>query len=134
MNKMALRRLARQPWSKWELRRFPRGLPPSLARPWLDPPESWLEDSYLNNRYSVQFSRIGGELEMLHLWIRRHDGEMPRSWADLQRIKDELVAVDRVAVQVFPAQEDLVDEADMAHLWVFPAGFRLPFGLRRTRP
>ena len=53
-----------------------------------------------------------------------------RSWADLQRIKDELLGVDRVALEVFPARAAVVDVVNMYHLWSPPAGFALPFRLR----
>lgn len=86
----------------------------------------------INNRYSVQVSVVETELGAItHLWIRAHDGTMPRSWRDLQRIKDDLVGAERVAVEVFPPTSELVDSANMAHLWVYPPGHVLPFGLRR---
>lgn len=50
-------------------------------------------------------------------------------WRELQRIKDEIFGKDRMAVQVYPRQSDLVDAADMYHLWVFPVGYRFDFGL-----
>lgn len=50
-------------------------------------------------------------------------------FAEKQRVKDEIFGEDRSAIEVFPRKADLVDEADMYHLWVFPAGFRFDFGL-----
>lgn len=50
-------------------------------------------------------------------------------WRDAQRVKNELVGQDRVAVEVYPAQMEVADEANMFHLWVLPAGFQLPFSL-----
>jgi hypothetical protein len=50
-------------------------------------------------------------------------------WAEKQRIKDEIFGTDRVAVEVLPAAGDVVDAADIYHLWVLPPGFCLPFGL-----
>ena len=38
-------------------------------------------------------------------------------------------SADRVAVEVYPPESQLVDDADLYHLWVLPAGFELPFGL-----
>ena len=131
-SKMELRRLARAMWSTWELRRVETDHP---MRPTLGPNEFWLERCWLNNRYSVQHSIYvcdGAWGEVDHLWIRRHDGEPSRSWADLQRIKDELLGVDRVALEVFPAAAALVDSANMYHLWSPPAGFALPFKLHKA--
>jgi hypothetical protein len=50
-------------------------------------------------------------------------------WRELPRIKDEIFGKDRMAVQVYPRQVDLIDAADMYHLWVFPLGYRFDFGL-----
>jgi hypothetical protein len=49
----------------------------------------------------------------------------------MQRIKNELAGPERVAVEVYPPVSQLVDHANMYHLWVFEAGFALPFGLHK---
>jgi hypothetical protein len=128
MSKLALRKLARQPFGRWETivatqeQRARFGMTSSR----------WRAECYRNNRYSVQITDEPTDWGLVvHLWIRRHDGDAARSWADLQRIKDELVGPDRVAIEVFPASSDLVDQANMYHLWVLPEGIELPFGLRR---
>lgn len=54
-----------------------------------------------------------------HLAIRRHDGTEILGWDILQRIKNEIVGRDRIAVEVFPAADDLVNEANMRHLFVW---------------
>ena len=81
-----------------------------------------------NNLYVVMFywhdTPIG---QVLRLAIRRNDAAPVRSWPDLQRIKDELVGTQALAVEVFPARSHMVDEANLYHLWVVPGG--LPFGL-----
>lgn len=125
MNKMELRRLSRQPWQPWEKRETT----PQQMRDWNR--QNFRPYGFLNNRYSVQISDVPTEWGLVvHLWIRRHDGEMVRSWADMQRIKNELIGEKRIAIEVFPAQEDLVDDANMAHLWVLPEDFKLPFSLK----
>lgn len=50
-------------------------------------------------------------------------------WKELQRLKDEIFGTDRMAVQVYPRRCELVDAADMYHLWVFPPGYIFDFGL-----
>lgn len=52
-----------------------------------------------------------------HLRIVRHDGGRIDSFADLQRIKDDLWGKKIVAIQVFPASEDLIDVSNTLHLW-----------------
>lgn len=53
------------------------------------------------------------------------------SWQDLQRIKNELCGPEYEAVQCYPRQVDVIDQVDMYHLFVFPLGQGLPFGLHR---
>jgi hypothetical protein len=127
MSPRALRILAAKPMTPWELRDA-RKVP--VPRAELRPNERWLPDCYVNSRYSVQISLVATAYgDVTHLWIRAHDGSMPRSWRDLQRIKDELVGPERVAVEVFPPESELGDSANMAHLWVYPTGHVLPFRL-----
>ena len=57
------------------------------------------------------------------------DGSRGFSWAEKQQIKDELFGKNRVAIEVYPTEDRLVDTADVYHLWVLPKGFRLPFGI-----
>lgn len=65
----------------------------------------------------------------VHVVIRcKHAGNQPL-WSNKQRVKDELLGPQRVAIEVFPAAKDLVDQADAYHLWVLPENFRLPFSV-----
>lgn len=109
-------------WGRWEER------PAAVASP-LAPPG--LSRAFLNAVYSVQ---VFGELDTplgpaVPVGVRRHDGAAVRRWHDLQRIKSELFGADRVAVEVYPAEADLSDAANMYWLWVLPAGVRFPFRL-----
>jgi hypothetical protein len=85
------------------------------------------------NLYAVWVSTVQTAWGLVdHLWIRRHDGQPVRSWTDCQRIKREvlLTGAERAAVEVYPPESELVDSANMYHLWVLPLGFRLPFTLK----
>jgi hypothetical protein len=129
MSKPAIRKLSAKPFGPWER----RDTPPEAMERFDRYRDHFRPDAYLNNRYSVQISDEATEWGLVvHLWIRRHDGEMVRSWADMQRIKNELVGPERVAVEVFPPTSQLIDNANIAHLWVMPEGFRLPFSLKRS--
>ena len=50
-----------------------------------------------------------------------------------QEIKDELFGSRAVAVEVYPPKKNLVDVADIYHLWVLPKDYQLPFGIHPTR-
>jgi hypothetical protein len=91
-----------------------------------------IRSCWLNNVYSVQvYARTMADGRVaLQLAVRRHDGEDIRGWSVLQRIKNELVGQDRVAIEVYPREEDLIDDAPMRHLFVLPAGDEAPFTIR----
>ena len=139
-NKGRLRALARQPFGPWERRE----ITPEMKAAWgrgmgtrLSPEMHAVRVAYVNNRYSVQVStQITDWGDVTHLWIRRHDSERIHSWADLQRIKNEVRpdGHERTAVEVYPRDAELVDVANMYHLWVLPPGFALPFTLRSSMP
>ena len=57
------------------------------------------------------------------------DGSNGFTWSEKQQIKDELFGENRVAVEVFPKKNRLVDTADVYHLWVFDKKFDMPFGI-----
>jgi hypothetical protein len=56
------------------------------------------------------------------------DGRGGIGWDVLQALKDEYLGADAVAVEVYPAARDVVNEVNRRHLWEVPPGF-LPFGL-----
>jgi hypothetical protein len=90
--------------------------------------------AHLTPVYSCQLYRRQTEWgEVTHIAIRRHDGGTSIPWADKQRIKDDLVGPERLAIEVFPPRDELDDAANMYHLWVLPAGFELPFRLEAHR-
>lgn len=60
------------------------------------------------------------------------------TWDDLQRLKREAGYGDRLAIEVYPRDQDVVCDARMRHLWVYPAlSPGVPFAwthLNRRRP
>ncbi len=67
---------------------------------------------------------------MRHLKVWRDDGKDGISWDILQEIKDELLGQDAMAVEVYPPQDQLVNETNMRHLWEVPADL-FPFILKK---
>lgn len=135
-----LRALGAKPFGPWERREFSAGQMVEMGQKLFGHTASGeaalLRVGFTNNRYAVWLTErdtAWGKVE--HLWVSRHDGETARSWADLQRIKNELVkdGPARLAVEVFPPEAELIDQTNMYHLWVLPLGFRLPFALGEPR-
>lgn len=85
--------------------------------------------AFFNDLYSVQLYNVPTDLGLvLHLIVRAQLGGEP-PWRDMQRIKDEILGLEAYAVQVYPRAADVVDQADVYHLWALPQ--ELPFGLHR---
>lgn len=58
-------------------------------------------------------------------------GDIP--WKTKLEIKNELFGEKRCAIEVYPADKNLIDAVDIYHLWVFSKDFTLPFGIRPIR-
>jgi len=69
--------------------------------------------------YSAQvvqsYSSLFGFVD--HLKVRRHDGQDVIAWDVLQRIKDDLLGSDMLAVEFYPPQEEVVNDVNRRHLW-----------------
>lgn len=53
---------------------------------------------------------------------------VPITWDELQAVKDHFWP-DRIAIEIYPPHEQIVDVAEMRWLWVLPKGACLPFSL-----
>lgn len=90
--------------------------------------------AFRNAVYSVQvYAKASAWGEIEHAMVRRHDAAPVRQWTHMQRIKTEIFGAERTAVEVYPAESELVDDANLYHLWVLPEGVQLPFGLRAVK-
>lgn len=88
---------------------------------------------YVNNRYcvikEVQYASDPSLPPLIHLSLRHLDRRPLHDWRDLQRIKNELVHPHCEGLEVYPAEDRLVDTSNQYHLWVFAdPTFRLSFG------
>lgn len=97
---------------------------------------------WVNTKYLVQAFREPGEivrLSITHIEGRQFQGfdqDGPRfkwqagiPWEDLQDIKNHVGYANCDAVEVYPAQADVVNIANMRHLWVLPE--KLAFAWRK---
>ncbi|MDG0056968.1 hypothetical protein MMB75_25415 [Paenibacillus sp. P2(2022)] len=83
-----------------------------------------------DGQYAVMTRPVETEWgQVIHACIRNLNGT-DITWAEKQRIKDELLGEWRTAIEVFPDSRELVDEANMYHLWVIPAEMKLPFTIK----
>lgn len=111
----------------WAWKRLP--IDPELLKKF--PAVGNIAQAWRNDFYVVQVYRVATELgEVLHLCITGIDGGEP-PWRDMQRIKDEIIGTDAEAVQVYPKKRDIMDQADIYHLFILPSEWPIPFGLHR---
>jgi hypothetical protein len=86
-------------------------------------------------RYSAQVLEVltpaWGYTRHLRVW--RNDGRGGIPWDDLQAIKDEMLGGETMAVEVYPPEGLLVNEANMRHLWEVPQSGMIPVGLHPTQ-
>lgn len=93
-----------------------------------------------NNRYRVFVKQMhrsgmlmagpGGEpqaVPIIHLIIAGLGGRKP-TYAEIQRIKNELVHEESDAAEIYPSRQREVD-SPQTHLWCLPPGYMMPFGL-----
>lgn len=90
-----------------------------------------LDRVYVDN--SQKYSVMCREIETPEMGKVTHavikcvsDDDIP--WREKQRIKNEIFGKDACAIEVFPKEEELVDEANLYHIWVLH-DYTLPFGL-----
>ncbi len=126
--KIEAKAIATGAWPPWCRSEFPHGIPNAGA--------GWTRKirwAWHNGVYAVLARPIAESGDpriwtVTHLAIRTVS-QLEPTWAELQRIKNELMGEEVTAVQVYPAASRLIDEADMYHLWCYAAGHRLGFGL-----
>lgn len=64
-----------------------------------------------------------------HMRIRRRDGKpISTTWDVIQQIKNDVVGPEFTCIEVFPAEPNVVNEANVRHLFVVPDNF-LPSGI-----
>ena len=108
------------------------------------PREDWPTNAYktggmpravfMSNQFLVQiFDEEGGftRISVNRIEMGR-DGRWLAdiTWDQLQQVKADVGYALQDAVEVYPAERDVVNVANIRHLWVVPAGY-LPFAWRK---
>lgn len=89
--------------------------------------EVWSNDLY---EATVEHHLTDDGHEWSYITLKRFDRHAVRDWRHLQSIKNEVTDPEREAIEIFPAESRLMDEANQYHLWVLPAGEVIGFGQR----
>ena len=83
--------------------------------------------TFLNDKYQVAVRNLDNG--WIHLSIRNLDRSARHDWREFQQIKNELVGPEHEAIELYPAESRLVDNANQFHLWcIATPGERIPIG------
>ncbi len=109
---------------------FKKEKPPKRGEGWYGE----LSMAWSNGWYAV----LGREVPtiwgvVIHLCMRNLPGSSLH-WNEKQWIKEQLYGDARTAIEVYPDADELVDQANMYHLWILPEGFQLPFTIADRNP
>lgn len=88
-----------------------------------------LLEVWRSKKYLVQIYATSTNVKRLSInKTSRHKGQWADklTWDELQDIKDKVGYGDSLAIEIYPKNKDVVNVANMRHLWVLP--FSLPFG------
>lgn len=117
-----------------DMREVPREKWPFMPGLESIPINVWLSNDYLAVLYE---QRVDGRRRLTVNRTRRGPSRRPGkmtdwrdgiTWDELQRIKNECLGPDVWCVEVYPAEDDVMDVANMRHLWVLdePPATRFP--------
>lgn len=101
-----------------QLTRLPREQWPNAGRG----PER-LAEVWISRNYLVQIFNEPGDIARLSINRSKTNGqrwEDGLTWDELQAIKAEVGFARQCAVEVYPPDDDVVNVANMRHLWVLP--------------
>jgi hypothetical protein len=104
-------------WGPWEFIPLPDGAP---GRGWC----KQVRAAHKNKVFCVLDRPL---TDVTHLAVTSLSGVRP-TWHEMQRIKNEIAGFPATAVEVYPPAHEVVDEADMFHIWVVAP---LPFSIYR---
>ena len=112
---------------KWTIEKSPKKL--GVSGGWFGELDKVYVDE--ERKYCVMSRDImTGWGSVTHVCMRNEDStDIP--WAEKQRIKEELYG-NKTAIEVFPTRKNLIDEANMYHIWIInDKKFKIPFGLSK---
>lgn len=87
--------------------------------------------TFTNDTYIVRVEPCAPFYQVI---VKRHDGEPCRDWQDLQQLKNQLFGPGHEAVELYPAEDRLIDLGNEYHLWVHAdPSYRFPLGFQKGR-
>ena len=85
---------------------------------------AWMTRCFMNNRYVVMINdntTMTNGVTAIKAMIQRHDDQpIPYHWSQLQAIKNEIFGPETTAIEFYPAESQLMNDANIYWLWVLP--------------
>lgn len=101
---------------------WPANAPPTIMR-------VFRSRDFLVQEYEPPSAHVIARLSICRTSISGNRWKDGIAWEELQRIKSEVGYGDADAVEIYPADDDVVNVANMRHLWVMAAP--VPFAWRK---
>jgi hypothetical protein len=77
--------------------------------------------AYKNNRYVVtlRYGKFPFGGDGVIAMVQRHDDKpIPNHWREMQKVKNEIFGPEALAIECYPPESKLIDEANIYWLWV----------------
>ena len=103
---------------------WPANAPPSIIR-------VFRSRDFLVQEYEPLSAHVIARLSVCRTSISGSSWKDGITWDELQRIKNECGYGNTDAIEIYPADEDVVNVANMRHLWVLNS--RIPFAWRNSK-
>ena len=124
-------------WGDWHIGDYSTDKPDNISQEQWEEMLKWREQTrcFVNDIYQVNMQEIKDTdgRPWMYLSIQRRDKKPIHDWRAFQRIKNELVGEEYEAIEIYPRESELVDEANQYHLWVMEKGRISPVGFRYGR-
>lgn len=125
-------------WGEWCVGQYPTtDKPDHISQEQWEEMLKWREqtDCFVNDIFQVNIQEIKDVdgRPWTYLSIKRRDKKPIHDWRAFQRIKNELVGEEYEAIEIYPRESELIDEANQYHLWVMEKGRISPVGFRYGR-
>lgn len=81
----------------------------------------WMTRAYKNSKYIVMIDDYASTngFDAIKVMVQTHDNKtIENHWRELQNIKNEIFGEEETAIEFYPPESELVDEANIYWLWV----------------
>ncbi|SMC45926.1 DUF7694 domain-containing protein [Pedobacter africanus] len=87
---------------------------------------SWMTRCFRNNRFTVMINdackMTGGHIA-IRAMVQKHDAlPIHNHWSEMQNIKNKIFGEETMAIEYYPSQSELTDQANVYWMFIFKQG------------